>query len=168
MARLATSLAVALLVLGSLLPAQTYAAEPPGQRVAVQTVGLQHVNDGLGPAPGTGEVSTQNTVYGNCGWASFYVYPRGSGRALFSGDAGTSYWAPIVFADWRIDWWNNMAGTTGWIAGQTYQWSWTWSTDHERYTSTGWVYGQLSRLFIRHQDGHACVGLVPSDWTWIE
>jgi hypothetical protein len=166
MTRIVISISIVALLLSASSPDVTYAAEPALDRVSVQTVGLRHVNDGLGPSPG--EVSTQNTVYGNCGWASFFVYPRGSGRALFSGDAGTSHWAPIVFADWRIDWRNNLAGTSGWIAGQTIQWSWTWSTDHERYTSTGWVFGQLSRLFVRHQDGHACVGFVPSDWTWIE
>ncbi len=96
-----------------------------------------------------------------------YLYPRGSGRALFAADAGTYYWAPIVFVDWKIDWRNSTAGTNGYIAGQTYQYSWTWGVDIERYTSTGYVYAKLSKLYVRHQDGTVCVGLYPSDTEWI-
>jgi len=168
MKRLATSLAVAVFVLSSLAPPSASAARPVAEKVTVQRVALQHVNDGLGPKVMPGDVGINNYVTGNCGWASFYVTSNGGGgHARLEAAAGTSHVFPIVFADYRIDWRNNIAGTSGSITGQTFQYSWTWASDHPRYTSTGWVYGKLAKLFVRHQDGHACVGLTPSDTTWI-
>ncbi len=165
MVRRLLSILISLLLIGALLPAHAVAGAP-GQAV-VQVVALEYVYVAGAPTANAGGVTALNKVYGTCGWASFYLYPRGSGHALFAADAGTSHWAPIVFVDWRMDWSNSTAGTYGWIAGQSVQFSWTWGVDVDRYTSTGYVSGRVSTLFVRHSDGTVCIGLYPSDISWI-
>ena len=169
MRRFVNCLGISLIIVTALVPAPALAARPQHEAPIGQVVELRYLNEGPGSRSGPGEVTPQNTVYGACGWASFYVNPDGGGGyARLEAAAGTSHPFPIVYADYTVSWHNNLAGTAGSVTGQTYQFSWTWASDHRRYTSTGWVYGQLTRLFVRHSDGTACVGLMPSDTTWIQ
>ncbi len=166
MIRRALSIGLAVMLFGPLIPSAAVGAAT-SEPLIVQVVPLQYVYVAGSASKSLGIVSPRNRVSGSCGWASLYIYPRGSGYALFAADAGTSYWAPIVFVDWKMDWKNTTAGPNGYIAGQTYQYSWTWSVDIEKYTSTGYVNAKLSKLFVRHQDGTTCVGLYPSDTEWV-
>lgn len=90
-----------------------------------------------------GGVSPQNTVVGDCGTSTLWVFNEGSGHAgIYASANSTRGW--IVQISWSIGWANVTRGNSGSFANTNYPFSSTWSTDRHPYTNTGYVQGWLN------------------------
>lgn len=137
---------------------------PNGQTVGLEIVYLPPGVKVREPKPG--DITINNTVSGNCGWASMWVYDVGVETARFDADAGSSQ-GPIVRADWYIDWSNNDTGLNGAFWGTTTQFSPTWGVKRQGWVDSGLVFGKLTTLVVTLYNGTVCQGLAPWDWEQV-
>lgn len=148
-------------------PVTAAAAGPHPDHSDGQVVGLYFDDavDGSRPGPGSpaGSVSSKNTVWGTCGWASMDVVNRGAGIAEFRADAGLSIPDIIVRADWTIGWQNFNSGGSGSFGSSTTQFSPTSGVRPQWITGAGWVQGTLTYLKVTLLSGRTCTGLQPWD-----
>lgn len=128
-----------------------------------------------GPVGDEGEVSIQNTVYGNCGYAWTYLFDTGGNDNKGLIDYGAhSTLGNIVRVSWETHLHQGYFGTLllFW-SGTDWRWPWegaTWSKSYEFDISPwgdGWYSADLWYLDVWTVLGYHCVGLWPFDYWYI-
>lgn len=166
---LASAAAVPLLLLGS----GTASADPPTPAPPAKAT-LVPLTVVEGPSGG-GDVSIENTVYGDCGYAWTYLYNTGGYDNIGLIDYGAhSTRGNIVRVSWETHLHQGYFGTLLlYWSGTDWRWPWqgsTWSKSHYFDISPwgeGWYTGDLFYLDVWTVLGYHCVGLWPYDYWYI-
>ena len=179
-------LLVGLTILGlltALSAASILAAPPPSQPVATyripMTLDCSRVPDTAqaraaltksklcGYGQRSGDITIDNTVPGDCGWLSVYVYNSGGGYMQWKGEIGSTL-GVFVHAYYNATWANTTTGGSNSFS-RTY-WGWTsdWLDIFPIYTGAGYVVGRIGFAQADLAWGGICYNTLPADHSvWV-
>lgn len=106
-------------------------------------------------------VTPYNTVYGNCGSSTLWVYAAGQGNADFY-EAINSSLGTVVYVSYNVNWYNWSTTGNGSIPGQAWPWSSSWSNVDQRFTAAGYVTASMNG-WVQLIWGGTCTIAVPTD-----
>ncbi|WP_117209988.1 hypothetical protein [Allorhizocola rhizosphaerae] len=115
----------------------------------------------------TGGVGVQNTVWGECGSSSLYIYDPAEANGVARFDMALhSTVGTMVEVSWNVTWHNQRTGQVSTFGDGAWPWSSDWSNQVPIWTNWGTVSGGLSGSMVTIWGGW-CTILLPTDIEYI-
>ncbi len=168
-------LALALGTVGAFATNAKSQAAPPDPQPAALVVDCEHSTPGglavarahglCGGTPGGG-VSTDNTVYGNCGSATLFIFNVGFGSAQWYESVNSSL-GPIAFLNYGVSWTNWNVLTGGGFSGTAWPFSSFWNNWSGPYFTWAGLVTTVMSGSVTLVNGIQCTILNPTDYVTV-